>query len=581
MVGVAGLSAIFALGIVLSGTSVALAVESGSAGEENLGESVSPVVSVEDIQPPTERLDAEANAQQPSPAVPSDEAAVTDEQDAPVLSSPAPVAPKPETLEAPVNVVRETVIAQDAQGALVSDGAGTRFKRADGTYATREWVTVGGSRYYFGGDGYALKSPQMVGGYLYYFDPSTGALKSGWYTGWGDGTRTYFTASGQAAQKWWSIGGKRYYFVPGSPHKAAATGKQDIDGKQYYFNSDGSLFYGLKTWADGTKSVYAKSLKGAAGIGEWTIDGKKYYFDPVTRKSVSGWHIWGDGHRSYFSTKVGYAALQGAWRIGGKAYFFDKSNKRAHAGWISWASGGRSYFAASRNYVAVLGWWTIDGKRYYFRNNLAKSNKTYSGWWRIKGTKHFFNKDGSMQTYWRSWGNGGYSYFGADGIMRTGKHRVGNMTLTFRSNGRVVINNVKTKMYVRAQLQTSPTKWLIMLDTNNTRVGIFKENGHLWNLQKYWVCTTGAYGSPWTPSGRFKIGYRGYEFGHGYSCYYYTQFNKKVLFHSVLYYKNTRTIKDGRLGYHVSAGCVRLAINNAKWIYNNIPRKTTVRVYRG
>lgn len=36
---------------------------------------------------------------------------------------------------------------------------------------------------------------------------------------------------------------------------------------------------------------------------------------------------------------------------------------------------------------------------------------------------------------------------------------------------------------------------------------------------------------------------------------------------------------DGRLGMHLSHGCVRLQIDNAKWIYNNIPRGTTVVVY--
>ena len=36
---------------------------------------------------------------------------------------------------------------------------------------------------------------------------------------------------------------------------------------------------------------------------------------------------------------------------------------------------------------------------------------------------------------------------------------------------------------------------------------------------------------------------------------------------------------DDRLGMHLSHGCVRLNINNAKWIYDNIPRGTTVVSY--
>lgn len=38
-------------------------------------------------------------------------------------------------------------------------------------------------------------------------------------------------------------------------------------------------------------------------------------------------------------------------------------------------------------------------------------------------------------------------------------------------------------------------------------------------------------------------------------------------------------VKDGRLGMRLSHGCVRLAIENAKWIYDNIPSGTTVIIY--
>ncbi len=61
-------------------------------------------------------------------------------------------------------------------------------------------------------------------------------------------------------------------------------------------------------------------------------------------------------------------------------------------------------------------------------------------------------------------------------------------------------------------------------------------------------------------------------------CYWYTQFRGNYLFHSVLYNKNG-TLMDGRLGMPLSHGCVRLNINNAKWIYDTIPAGSTVVVY--
>ena len=50
------------------------------------------------------------------------------------------------------------------------------------------------------------------------------------------------------------------------------------------------------------------------------------------------------------------------------------------------------------------------------------------------------------------------------------------------------------------------------------------------------------------------------------------------LFHSVLCWPNG-AIADGRVGMALSHGCVRLEVQNAKWIYDNIPRGTTVVVY--
>ena len=58
------------------------------------------------------------------------------------------------------------------------------------------------------------------------------------------------------------------------------------------------------------------------------------------------------------------------------------------------------------------------------------------------------------------------------------------------------------------------------------------------------------------------------------------QFYGNYLFHSVLYEPGSMTdIQDGRLGINASAGCVRLSIGNAKWIYDNIPSSTKVVVY--
>ena len=138
---------------------------------------------------------------------------------------------------------------------------------------------------------------------------------------------------------------------------------------------------------------------------------------------------------------------------------------------------------------------------------------------------------------------------------------------------------ITSDMAMKAQIYNSNTNWLILVDTSQNRVGIYQGSYNNWNETKYWVCTSGASSTP-TVKGEFKITGKGMSFGIGYTCWYYTQFYGNYLFHSVLYYQGSMTqIKDGRLGINASHGCVRLDINNAKWIYDNIPYGTKVVIY--
>ena len=136
-------------------------------------------------------------------------------------------------------------------------------------------------------------------------------------------------------------------------------------------------------------------------------------------------------------------------------------------------------------------------------------------------------------------------------------------------------------MYTRAQGRFSATNCLIMVDTTNCRVGIFSGGMGYWNMDAYWTCSTGKPSTP-TVVGEFTVTGKGYSFGenHGYSCYYYTQFYGDYLIHSIQYYANSFRVMDGRLGVHVSNGCVRMSIDQAKWIYDNIPYGTKVVTYR-
>ncbi|MEG1517363.1 MAG: GBS Bsp-like repeat-containing protein, partial [Raoultibacter sp.] len=134
------------------------------------------------------------------------------------------------------------------------------------------------------------------------------------------------------------------------------------------------------------------------------------------------------------------------------------------------------------------------------------------------------------------------------------------------------------EMSAKAQGYHSATGSLILVNTRINKVAVFGGYAGNWSTVQYWDCTSGAPETP-TVVGEFTVGSRGYYFDSGASrCFWWTQFYGDYLFHSVLYYPDG-TLMDGRLGMALSHGCVRLAIDNAKWIYDTIPSGTKVVVY--
>lgn len=93
-------------------------------------------------------------------------------------------------------------------------------------------------------------------------------------------------------------------------------------------------------------------------------------------------------------------------------------------------------------------------------------------------------------------------------------------------------------------------------------------------------CSTGKEGYE-TPTGNYSITNRGESFYNQKlkeGAYYWTQFYGDYLFHSVPF-DESRKINQAeadKLGAPASHGCVRLSIDDAKWIYDNIKKDTKV-----
>ena len=141
-------------------------------------------------------------------------------------------------------------------------------------------------------------------------------------------------------------------------------------------------------------------------------------------------------------------------------------------------------------------------------------------------------------------------------------------------------DTVLNRVYAELESYGSSTNSFVAVDLAHHRVVVLQKVGGYWVSVMNVTVSTGAPETPTTP-GTFVIGAKGSVMGqgHGYAAYYWSQFDQGHRFHSILYYEGTHTVKDGRLGYSISHGCVRLPIDCAEFMFRNVYQGTRVRVY--
>jgi len=100
-------------------------------------------------------------------------------------------------------------------------------------------------------------------------------------------------------------------------------------------------------------------------------------------------------------------------------------------------------------------------------------------------------------------------------------------------------------------------------------------------LIKTFLCSAGIM----TPMGTFYTSDK-YEWRELYGKVYgqySTRITGHILFHSVPYYKKDKSTLEyfeyNKLGVLTSMGCIRLTVEDAKWIYDNMPKGTKVIIY--
>ena len=273
--------------------------------------------------------------------------------------------------------------------------------------------------------------------------------------------------------------------------------------------------------------------------------------------SEGWWYLYEDG-----SYATGWTMMGGEW------YYFDAEGYN-HTGWVEIGSDWYYFWPSGQLFT---GWLNCGGTWYYMDSDGVMA----TGWAQIDGSWYLFGVDGDMKKGgWQSMG--GYWYYLSDtGEMQTGTITVGGVTYDLGNDGGIVDPTL-----MKAQGYSSATKYLILIDRSNYQLYVFYGSKGNWSLMKQYDISDGAS----TPNGEFTMGIKMLSFGEdkGYSCWYASQIQGNYLIHSVGYTphsQNPSDIIDGRMKVTISHGCIRTSLENAKWIYNNVPSGTKIVIYK-
>lgn len=155
--------------------------------------------------------------------------------------------------------------------------------------------------------------------------------------------------------------------------------------------------------------------------------------------------------------------------------------------------------------------------------------------------------------------------------------KIDNSKVPSANDNNIANNSIENEKKNLIALNEAVKPLKIEVDLDKQRVYVYDAKARM--VQAF-VCSSGIAGAD-TPKGEYTIKERGYSFfseKYQEGAYYWTQFMGNYLFHSVPFDKNQNieASEEQKLGTKASHGCVRLAISDAKWIHDNIPRGTLV-----
>ena len=136
-------------------------------------------------------------------------------------------------------------------------------------------------------------------------------------------------------------------------------------------------------------------------------------------------------------------------------------------------------------------------------------------------------------------------------------------------------NNLKGMVYKK-------TKYSLDVNLINQNMRVLKDDKIVKNIS----CSTGMIGDQdtETPLGIFYVQVKGeYFFSSKYQegARYYIKFFSNYLIHSIPVNEKGNIIEDEKkkLGFPASHGCIRISIQDAEWIYKNIPEGSAITIH--
>ncbi len=449
----------------------------------------------------------------------------------------------------------------------------------NGDVVTNSWFSYGGKTYYLGADGAALTGWQTIGNKVFYFGVSDNdTLKMG------------AMAIGMT-----QVDGKTYIFAdsknfPNNKLGMRLSGFRKYNGKVYYLSPDnGVMQTGWKT-IQGYK--YYFGTNGVRREGFQKVGSKKYYFAPYSfDKKHPGRMVTGIskiGGKYYYLNK--YGVLKTGWIVdNGVRGWYDGNGA---AGKTGWKKKGDEWFYMKANGMARTGWLKLNATSTYFLDKAAKGAMVVGPKKLPSGKIVFFDTEGRRATTegWKGFGE--YYYY---------TNKYGTCYVNKTIDGIKLDSLGRTKMStmdMKAQGYSSNTNYLVLCDKSTYTVCIYKgSKGHWTRIKGPWNCTHGGSRTPaYTSDGKEKYitftgrltkrsatwGWGDFEYTSAAFCMNLSSGN---FFHSVLFNKGSRSNPynlspvDGNLRTNWSHGCIRLALPNAEWVWDNIPAGTRAVVY--